>query len=125
VTYEELTPEQRAKVDAFRARHDTPEARAEEEALRAAIEAEFPPAVPDETLAAFLSDLRAERERQGLSLADMSKRTGGMDRATISRLENGRQPNPTWATLAALAEALGCRIEIKLVQPEPAAPTVR
>jgi hypothetical protein len=32
--YEELTPEQRARVETFRARRDTPEHRAEEEAIR-------------------------------------------------------------------------------------------
>lgn len=125
-TYDELTPEQRAMVDAARARRDTPAARAERKALREAAEAEFLPVQPDAELREFLAALREERERQGLSLADMSRRTGGMDRATISKLETGRQPNPTWVTLAALADALGCRIEIKLVpQPEPAAPAGR
>ena len=34
-----------------------------------------------------LAALRAERERQGLSLADINERTG-IDRAALSRLEN-------------------------------------
>jgi hypothetical protein len=45
-TYEDLTPEHRAKIDAFRARRATPEARAEEERVRRLIEEEFPPLKP-------------------------------------------------------------------------------
>ncbi len=42
-TWAELTDEERAKVEAFRARHQTPEALAQEEADRQAIMLEFPP----------------------------------------------------------------------------------
>ena len=39
-----------------------------------------------------LAALRAERERQGLSLADINERTG-IDRAALSRLENNEDAN--------------------------------
>jgi transcriptional regulator with XRE-family HTH domain len=42
--------------------------------------------------------LRSERERQGLSLTEVA-RHAGIDKAALSRLENGRQINPTWNTL--------------------------
>lgn len=41
----DLTPEEQAKLAAFRARHSTPEARAREIADREAIRIEFPPAI--------------------------------------------------------------------------------
>ena len=53
-----------------------------------------------------LHELKKAREAAGLTLAAMSKRTG-MDQATLSRLENGRQPNPTIDTLWRYASAVG------------------
>ena len=58
----------------------------------------------------MIAALRAERERQGLSLADVAERTG-MDRAAIHKLEIGLNSNPTHATLTRYASALGTRIE--------------
>lgn len=60
--------------------------------------------------------LKAERERQGLSLADMRERTG-IDRAALSRLESGQHPNPTIATLMRYARALGKTIEVMVGEP--------
>jgi DNA-binding phage protein len=57
--------------------------------------------------------LRAERERQGLSLTEVAERTG-IDRAAIHKLEIGLNKNPTCATLARYAEALGVRIKWNL-----------
>lgn len=57
--------------------------------------------------------LRAERERQGLSLSDMQNRTD-MDRSTLCALENAEEPNPTIGTLCRVAQALGLTIEISL-----------
>ena len=56
-----------------------------------------------------LTGLRRERERQGLSLTDMAKRTG-IDRATISKLETGKLANPTIGTLRKYAKALGRKL---------------
>ncbi len=60
-----------------------------------------------------LAVLRAERERQGLSLADMNERTG-IDRAALSRLENNEEANPTLATLERYADALGKQLVVLL-----------
>ena len=53
----------------------------------------------------MLHELKQERERRGLSLADMMRLTG-MSRESISRLENDPAPNPTMLTFARYAAAL-------------------
>lgn len=58
--------------------------------------------------------LKALREQQGLSISDLAERTG-MDRAMISRLENGQIDNPTIATVSRYAKALGKRVVVGLV----------
>lgn len=63
-----------------------------------------------------LSVLRAERERQGLSLADIQERTG-IDRAALSRLENNEEANPTLTTLERYAEAIGRQLVVLLSEP--------
>jgi DNA-binding Xre family transcriptional regulator len=57
--------------------------------------------------------LKAAREAQGLSLADLTERTG-MDRSALSKLETGQRPNPTLETLARYAEAVGKRLVVSL-----------
>src|SRR5207237_3927218 len=57
----------------------------------------------------LIHDLKNARQAAGLTLATVSKRTG-MDQATLSRLENGRQPNPTVDTLWRYARAVGRRL---------------
>jgi transcriptional regulator with XRE-family HTH domain len=111
---ESLTEVQRAAVERIRARHRTPEYRAEEQRVRELARRDFPPATPDPELAALLTALKAERERRGVSLTEMHERTG-LDRATISKVENGHVPNPTWATLRAYTGALGLKIVTDLV----------
>ena len=104
----DLTPEQRAAVEARRAERQTP---GYQEELARDIDAyrrEYPP-VGDPELVAALAGLRRERERQGLSLTDMAERTG-IDRATISKLETGKLANPTIGTLRTYARALGRRL---------------
>ena len=54
----------------------------------------------------LIHELKQAREAARLTLAAVSKRTG-MDQATLSRLENGRQPNPTVDTLWRYARAVG------------------
>lgn len=55
-----------------------------------------------------LQALKDERKRAGLSIATVAARSG-LDRAAVSRLENGKQDNPTVATLMRYAAALGKR----------------
>ncbi len=62
-----------------------------------------------ETIRAF----RAEREAQGLSLADVRERTG-FGRSALCRLETELEPNPTISTLLRYADALGKRLVIRL-----------
>jgi ribosome-binding protein aMBF1 (putative translation factor) len=106
---DELTPEQRAAVLAIRARRHTPEADADRERFREEVRKEVPPASPDGPLLEALAALRAERERQGLSLADIAGRTQ-IDKATLSRLETGKVVNPTYLTIRTYARALGKRV---------------
>jgi ribosome-binding protein aMBF1 (putative translation factor) len=104
-----MTPEQRAAYEVRRAERETPEYQAQLAADIAAIQREYPPARPDPELIEALAALRLERERQGLSLSDVSERSG-IDRATISKLETGKIANPTVGTLRAYAKALGRRL---------------
>ncbi len=60
-----------------------------------------------------LKQLKAAREAQGLSLADLTARTG-MDRSALSKLESGLRPNPTLETLVRYAEAVGKRLVVSL-----------
>ena len=60
--------------------------------------------------------LRAERERLGLSLADIYERSG-IDRAALSRLENNEDANPTLATLERYADAVGKQMVVLLSEP--------
>lgn len=58
--------------------------------------------------------LKQAREEAHLSLADVAERCG-LDRATISRLENGLYENTTIHTLNRLAGAYGKRFLVQLV----------
>lgn len=53
--------------------------------------------------------LKRERERKGLSLADVAKRSK-IDKAALSRLENGLQTNPTVGTLRRYAAAVDAEL---------------
>ena len=66
------------------------------------------------------AELRKERERQGVTLADLATRTG-IDQATLSKLETGRNGNPTLATLARVARSLGKVFTFRL-EDAPAGP---
>jgi hypothetical protein len=57
--------------------------------------------------------LRAERERLGLSLADVEERSG-LRRSALSRLENDKTTNPTLLTLERYAAALGLTLHTSL-----------
>jgi DNA-binding phage protein len=63
----------------------------------------------------LFSALKAAREAQGLSLADITDRTG-MDRSALSKLETGQRANPTVDTLVRYAEAVGKRLVVSLAE---------
>jgi DNA-binding Xre family transcriptional regulator len=70
-------------------------------------------AKPRILLKQVLQLLKKERERQGLSLADMNERTG-IDRGSLSKLENDEDPNVTMNTLLRYAEAIGKTLMVQL-----------
>jgi DNA-binding XRE family transcriptional regulator len=57
-------------------------------------------------LRSYIQQLKQARETAGLTLADVSARTG-MAVESLSRLETGEQTNPTWKTLGRYAAAVG------------------
>src|SRR5437763_4201686 len=65
-------------------------------------------------LRAYIQQLKAAREAAGLTLAEVSARTG-MAVESLSRLETGAQTNPTWKTLGAYAKALGLKPQLTVV----------
>jgi ribosome-binding protein aMBF1 (putative translation factor) len=125
----DLTAEQKARVEAIRARRRTPEARAEEAQVRETLEREYRETgtlkgTGDGTMMGdlvafrrFIMSLRRERERLGLSLSDVAERAG-IDKGALSRLENGQQLNPTVNTLARYAHALGKSLAWGMVEAE-------
>ena len=129
-----LTPEQREKALAAIERTKTPEFR---ERQRVAVEKYeamqgAPATIPGferwgtmgdfVEFVAFLGRLKRERERLGLSLDAMARATG-MDRMAISRLENGKNANPTVSTLVRYANALGRSIAWDLAEESAGIPT--
>ncbi len=59
-------------------------------------------------LRAYIQQLKVVRESAGVTLAELSARSG-LAVETLSRLETGALTNPTWKTLGAYAAALGLR----------------
>ena len=104
-----------------RNRRLTPDEVAKYQAVREQVEKELPELIARhhqrmearDELESVLNELRTMREARGLSLADLSERTG-MDRSALSKLESGQRPNPTFETLARYAEAVGKRLVVKL-----------
>jgi DNA-binding XRE family transcriptional regulator len=109
----------------FRANQKTTDERAREQAIREKLQKERPSLAelvrvgacdPDAVMTMgmyfdvqrALQALKRDREQCGLSITDVAERSG-LDRAVISRLENGKQDNPTVATLMRYAAALGKR----------------
>ena len=65
-------------------------------------------------LSATVSELKAIRESLGISLTELSDRTG-MTVGNLSRLEHMEGSNPTIETIRRYAAAIGHRIEIAVV----------
>ena len=60
-----------------------------------------------------MTRLKAERERRGLSLADVEQQSG-LRPSVLSRLENDKTSNPTLLTLQRYAAALGMTLNTTL-----------
>src|SRR5205823_14519367 len=61
----------------------------------------------------LLHDLKKARESAGLSLADVAERTG-MDKAVLSKLENGQHGIRTLPSLARYSQAVGLKLVFSL-----------
>jgi len=104
-----------------RNRKVTPEEAAKYKQIRDQVAAELPDLIArhHERMAdldqvdELVKQLRAAREEKGLSLADLTERTG-MDRSALSKLETGQRPNPTVETLVRYAAAVGKRLVVSL-----------
>jgi hypothetical protein len=109
----------------FRANRKTAEQRAREQELRDELQKEKPSLEnlvrsgacdPDAVMTMgmyfdvqrALQALKRERQQRGLTIGAVAERSG-LDRAVVSRLENGKQDNPTVATLMRYAAAVGKR----------------
>ena len=104
----ERTPEQQRRLDNIRERFQR-ERPSLKDLLASGDAAEVVAQGEYLDLLATLATLRQHRQRQGLSLTDVANRSG-MDRAAISRLENGVYLNPTVDTLYRYAQAVGADI---------------
>jgi DNA-binding XRE family transcriptional regulator len=101
----------------------TAEERAEEEAIRRQhaanpVRQRLEGAINRQSFAAILllvTRLKAVRESQGLTLAQVAERMG-IDPPALSRLETGKMLNPTLATLHKWAEALEQKLDVDLSQ---------
>jgi len=60
---------------------------------------------------AAVGKLKAARESAGLTLKDVSEKSG-IAIETLSRMETGVARNPTWKTLGDYAHAVGCRLDL-------------
>jgi len=69
----------------------------------------LPAEVAERQPSGYAMAIREHRQAQGVSLAELSERTG-MTRAALSRIENGLNVNPTVETLRRIGEALGLRL---------------
>ena len=112
-------------VRVFRANQKTPEERMREKAIRDRIQ-ETKPSLDaliesgdcDQdavmTMGMYfdiqraIQGLKQDRKRSGISIGEVAERSG-LDRAVVSRLENGKQDNPTVSTLMRYAAAIGKR----------------
>jgi ribosome-binding protein aMBF1 (putative translation factor) len=120
----------RARIEAIVGRSQTPEVRAKSAADRDILDHEYrktgriatvsEKAIVEDSAAfsQLISRLRDERRARGLSLEQLAARSR-IDKAALSRLEAGKQSNPTVATLMKYARALELRLILSLEQTIP------
>jgi DNA-binding phage protein len=66
-----------------------------------------------EAMQHVIATLKAARQAQGLSLAEVGEKSG-IGKANLSRLENDASPNPTWDTIARYAESVGRKLQMSV-----------
>jgi DNA-binding Xre family transcriptional regulator len=106
------TPDQQAKLKADRERYQR-EKPTPEQLLAESGHAAFVRLGDLLMLHHLVAGLKKERERQKLTMAQLSKMTG-IDQAALSRLETGKNSNPTMDTMNRIAAALGKTIACSL-----------
>jgi DNA-binding XRE family transcriptional regulator len=106
------TPEDRARHKAIRERFQKERPTMEQLLASGEYVGPIPLGVYFE-LRVALHELKKTRESAGLSLADVAERSG-IDKAALSRLENGVHDNPTVETLMRYAAALGKKLSFTL-----------
>src|SRR4051794_29410467 len=112
-----LTAEQQAAIKAIRERSKVERPGADELIDRGELD-ELVPHGQFMGLRDATVKLRQIRETRGLSLTDVSERSG-MTRAAISKLENGWNLNPTLDTLYRYATAIGARVKLSVEEIDP------
>ena len=106
------SPEQNAKLKADRERYQR-EKPTPEQLLAEGGHSDFVRHGDLMMLHEMMAALKGERERQSMTMAQLSKITG-IDQAALSRLESGKNANPTLETMNRIAAALGKTITCTL-----------
>ena len=119
----ELSQEQQAAIEAIRARSRKERPGPDELIDRGELD-ELVPHPQYLAVRVLGARMREIREGLGLSLTDVSERSG-LTRAVVSRLENGWKLNPTLETLFRYAEALGADLRLTMDAPADPAPETR
>ncbi len=105
-THSKMTPERIAELAKLADKID----REESASIKAKARSAF---ARHEMMQKVISSLKAARQAQGLSLAEVGERSG-IGKANLSRLENDASPNPTWDTIARYAESVGRKLEVSV-----------
>ncbi|HJZ93837.1 MAG TPA: helix-turn-helix transcriptional regulator [Gemmataceae bacterium] len=106
----ERSPAEKARLKAIRAAYQKTKPTLQELAAQGA---EVVPLGTYLAVQQLLTDLRRTRRERKLTLEQVAEKAG-MDKATLSRLETGKQPNPTVDSLFRVASALGKTISMRL-----------
>ena len=106
------TPEDQARIDAIREKYRKEKPGPDQVAASGEYEGPVQAAAYWH-VRRVMAVLKAERERQGLTLAQLAKRSG-IDKGAISKLETGRHANPTVDTLSRIAAGLGMSLGLTL-----------
>jgi hypothetical protein len=126
-----LSPEKRGRAEAALVRIQSPEYQGRERRDREGLDREYRATggisgarvtgVDAKAFQAFVGSLRRARKSAGLTLDEVASRSG-MDKAQLSRLENGWVADPRPSTLARYALAIGKRLTWSLEDIESSRP---